>query len=166
MTASTARRLVGLLAIVLAIAACNREQPAPEATPEAPAAETASAEPAPAEPAKIPGTDAIAAVDNAPAEAGVQPAGGFDAKAFASVYAAEGIGIDFKADGTYAMTVHAASADADLKSTGTWTVDASGKQLVLDSDDKSEADRRYELVSWDELKALDGGQVLRRESAH
>ena len=157
---------VSPIAIACLLAACAREQPAPTtAEPEAvePAA-PAPAEAAP-EPAKIPGTDAIAAVDNAPAEAGVQPAGGFDAKAFAGVFAAEGARIEFKPDGTYAMTVHAASADADLESAGTWIADAGGKQVTLDSNDKSEADRHYQLVSTDELKAVEGGQVLRREGA-
>lgn len=162
MTVSTMRRLVGLLAIVLIIAACKRESSAPDATPEPPP-QAATTETAAAEPAKIPGTDAIAAVDNAPAEAGVQPAPGIDAKAFAGVFVAEGARIEFKPDGNYAMTVHAASADADLESTGTWSAEADGRHVLLDSNDKSETDRRYERVSPDELKAVEGGQVLRRE---
>ena len=165
MTASTPHRIAVLLVAALAIAACKREQSAMEATPEPPAAATAPVEAGPAEPGTIPGTDAISAVDNAPAQAGVQPAAGVDAKAFAGVFVAEGARIEFKADGTYAMTVHAASADADLESTGTWSTDADDRHLLLDSDDKSEADRRYELASPDELKAVESGQVLRREGA-
>lgn len=166
MTASTPHRIAVLLVATLAIAACKREQPAPEATPVSPPQAAAPAtETAPTEAATIPGTDAIAAVENASAEAGVQPAAGIDAKAFAGVFVAEGARIEFKADGRYAMTVHAASADADLESTGTWSTDAGDRHVLLDPDDKSEADRRYQRVSPDELKAVEGGQVLRREGA-
>ena len=40
-----------------------------------------------------------------------------------------------------------------------------GKALLLDSNDKAEADRRFDVVSKDELKASGGGQVLRRKGA-
>lgn len=167
MTSSNPYRLAALTAIVLAFAACTREAPVPA---EAPEAQAQPAEEAPAvEPAKIPGTDAIAAVDNTPAEAGVQPAdntiGGVDSKRFAGTFATEGARIELRADGTYAMTVHAASADADLESTGTWSAAADGKTLLLDSDDKSEPDRSYTVVSKDEITQTEGGQTLRRVGA-
>ncbi len=167
MTSSNSHRLAALAVISLAFAACTRDAPAPAAEPEAQA--QAAAEAAPAEPAKIPGTDAIAAVDNTPAEAGVQPAentiGGVDTKGFAGTFATEGARIEFKADGRYAMTVHAASADADLESTGTWSAAADGKTLLLDSDDKSEPDRSYTVVSKDEIAQAEGGRTLRRTGA-
>jgi hypothetical protein len=157
-------RIAALTTIVLAFVACTREAPAPAETPE-PQAEPVTAAPA-AEPAKIPGTDAIAVVDNTPAEAGVQPAentiGGVDSKGFAGTFTAEGARIEFKPDGRYAMTVHAVSANADLESTGTWTTTDDGKALLLDSDDKSEPDTRYTVVSKDEIIQTEGGRTLRR----
>jgi hypothetical protein len=167
MTSSNPYRLTALAAIVLAFAACTREAPEPAEAPEAQAQPAAEA-PA-AEPAKIPGTDAIAAVDNTPAEVGVQPTestiDGVDTKGFAGTFATEGARIEFKADGTYAMTVHAASANADLESTGTWSAAADGTTLLLDSDDKSEPDRSYTVISKDEITQTEGGQTLRRVDA-
>jgi len=167
MTSPNPYRLAALTAISLALAACTREATAPAEAPQAQA--QAAPEAAPAEAAKIPGTDAIAAVDNTPAEAGVQPAqttiGGVDTKSFAGIFSTEGARIEFKADGRYAMTVHAASADADLESTGSWSATDDGKALLLDFDDKSEPDRRYTVVSKDEITQTEGGQTLRRVGA-
>ena len=164
MPCPNAFRIAALATIVLAFAACTREAPAPAETPEPQAAPAAQAPAAGS--AKIPGTDAIAVVDNTPAEAGVQPAentiGGVDSKGFAGTFTAEGARIEFKPDGRYAMTVHAASANADLESTGTWTATDDGKTLLLDSDDKSEPDTRYTVVSKDEIAQTEGGRTLRR----
>lgn len=168
MTIPTTHRLTALLALMLALAACRQEPaPASDTAAEAPPAETAqSAAPAAAEAAKVPGTDAIEAVDNGPLEPGAQTIGGVDTKAFAGTFATEGARITFNADGTYAMTVHAASADADLESTGTWTAQAKGNEVLLDSNDKSEPDRSYVVVSKDEIWEVGGGgRVLRREGA-
>ena len=167
MTFTTSSRIAVTTVFVLAFAACTREGPAPAETPD-PQAEPAAQTPA-SEPAKIPGTDAIAVVDNTPAEAGVQPAertiGGVDSKGFAGIFTAEGARVEFKADGRYAMTVHAASANADLESTGSWTATDGGKALLLDSDDKSEPDTRYTVVSKDEIIQTEGGRTLRRTGA-
>ena len=61
--------------------------------------------------------------------------------------------------------MHAESANADLATDGTWTVEADGKHILLDPNSKAEADRRYEIVSHDELRAVDGGQSLGREGS-
>lgn len=167
MTIPTAHRLAAPLALTLALAACGQKPaPAGDTAAETPPAEaTQPAAPAAAEPATVPGTDAIEAVDNGPLEPGAQTIGGVDTKAFAGTFATTGTRIAFNADGTYAMTVHAAGADADLESTGTWTTQAGGKRLLLDSDDKSEPDRRYDVLSRDEIRQTEGGRTLRREGA-
>lgn len=156
------KHALAALALLLVLAGCNRDADAP--TVRVPA--TTGPEPAPvpatdAAPTTDPlaGTDAVDVVDHG------SPAGdvrGFDAKAFAGTYAATGTSLAVAADGTYILTVHAESADADLASAGTWTLEGDGRHVLLDPSDKSEPDRRYELVSPDELRALDGGQSLRR----
>lgn len=181
MTSTTIRpaavRTMGCaLLIALALGACRREEPAPTDTPQAgadAAAQTDALPAAPAiagqgEPPKIAGTDAIAVSENTSADAATQPAtptvAGTELKDFAGRFAAQDASIQLNGDGTYAMTVRAQSAGADLESSGTWTVQDGGQALLLDANDKSEPDRRYAVVSADELKASDGGQVLRRQS--
>ena len=166
MTVSTFPRLTALLALALAAAACQRA-PAPTNDANAGAEPATPAEPAPtaAETATVPGTDAIEAVDNGPLDPAARTVAGVDIREFAGVFSTEGARIAFKPDGTYAMTVHAASADADLDSGGTWTAEAGGNEILLDSDDKSEPDRRYAVVSKDEIRQVEGGQTLRRENA-
>jgi copper homeostasis protein (lipoprotein) len=159
------------VAFALALGACKRDEPAPTDTPQADA--TAAADPAPTattehvDPPRIEGTDAIAVSENTSADAGTQgtaqTVAGTELKDFAGSFAGSGTSVQLNADGTYAMTARAESAGADLQTQGTWTVQAAGKELLLDSDDKSEADRLYGVVSKDELKAGDGGQVLRRD---
>ena len=102
-------------------------------------------------------TDAIAEIDHA------APGGdtAFDAKAFAGTFAAEGTSLAIAADGTYTLTVRAESADADLTSGGTWTVQADGRELLLDPEDKSEPDRLYRIASSDRLRAEDGSFLVR-----
>ena len=68
-------------------------------------------------------------------------------------------------DGTYTFTVHAESADADLSTAGTWTVDADGSGLLLDPDSKDEPDQRFTITSADTLTAVAGGRVLQRDGA-
>ena len=167
-----ALRRFALLAIaVSALAACKREQPAPTDVPEA-APQAAGAPPvadAGGATATLPGTDAVSAVDDTGAQAGVQPEAvtiaGIDAKTFAGTFSAEGARLELKPDGTYASSVHAASADADLAGSGTWTAEDGGAQLLLDSDDKREPDQRYTVVSREELRQVGGDRVLRR-AAH
>jgi len=105
------------------------------------------------------GTDAIAVIDHG---SPVGDGGAFDTKAFAGTFDAEGTSLAINADGSYALTVHAESAGADLTSGGTWTVQADGRELLLDPEDKSEPDRLYRIVSNDRLRAIDGGQFLDR----
>lgn len=164
-------RLATLLAAILAVAACERREPATIQVPgEDAAAETADAGAADETvPATATGTDAISATPTIEAEAGVQPAqetiAGTDPKTFAGTFSAEGAKLELSADGSYAMTVHAESAGAELRSNGTWTAEDGGKRLLLDPDSKSEQDRSYTVVTVDELEADDGGQVLRREGS-
>ncbi len=167
MTVSTAHRLIAVLALALALAACRQETVPAGDTAEPQPAASADAAPAATEPAAgtIPGTDAIEAVDNGPLDPAAQMVGGVHVRDFAGTFSTEGARIELKADGTYAMTVHAASADADLESAGTWSAAADGKEILLDPDDKSETDRRYTVVSKDEITQVEGGQTLRRESA-
>ena len=151
------------VSLMAALGACRQEQPAPSETPQAAAevpADVAPAQPAPvAEPAKIPGTDAIAVSQNTSADTVTQgnapKVAGTDPKDFAGRFGTGADALQLNADGTYAM-----AAD-----TGTWTVEAGGRELLLDSNDKAAADRRYAVVSRDELKAGEGGQVLRRDGA-
>lgn len=141
------------------LSACERAHEAP--VEAAPSAETAaSADPAASEtPA---GIDATHVVDRAsPADAPRT----FDVKAFAGTFAGPGARLVLAADGTYAHTVHAESADADLSTTGTWTVDADGSGLLLDPDSKDEPDQSFTIGSADTLTAVAGGRVLRRDGA-
>ncbi len=157
--------------LALALGACRREEPAPSATPQAEAAAVPAEAPAATtehvDPPKIAGTDAIAVSENTSADATTQGAAstvaGVDSKDFAGRFATQGTTIQLNADGTYAMTAGAESGGGDVQYTGTWSVEAGGKQLLLDSDNKAEPDRRYAVVSKDELKASEGGQSLRRE---
>lgn len=160
------------LLAMLALGACRKEPPAPSETPqavvEAPAEPVAPASTAPVEPQKIPGTDAIAVSQNTSADAKVQARptmiAGVEPRDFAGDFAATDTELRLQGDGTYAMQSGAPGAGGP-ESTGTWTVEAGGKALLLDSNDKAEADRRFDVVSKDELKASGGGQVLRRKGA-
>jgi len=147
-----------LLAVAIAtltLAACKREsEPVP--SPEPAVAATAET------PEPAAGTDATEVVDQQP------PAGdavAFDTKAFAGTFSATGVRLEIAADGTYRLNVHAESANADLTTDGTWTVEADGKHILLDPNSKAEADRRYEIVSQDELRPMDGSESLGREGS-
>ena len=173
MTSKTNVRSTTLLcltvAFALALGACKRDEPAPTDTPQADAAAAPAATTEHVDPPKIEGTDAIAVSENTSADAGTQGAAqtvaGTEVKDFAGTFAGSGTSVQLNADGTYSMTARAESAGADLQTQGTWTVQSDGKELLLDSDDKSEADRVYAVVSKDELKAGEGDQVLRRDGA-
>jgi hypothetical protein len=166
MTSQLPRRFAAAalcVALMAALGACRQEQPAPADTPQAAAEVPAEAATAPAmqpaEPAKIAGTDAIAVSQNTSADAATQGAAqkiaGTDAKDFAGRFAAGSDALQLNADGTYTMA----------QDTGTWTVEGDGKTLLLDSNDKAATDRRYAVVSRDELRASEGGAVLRRDGA-
>lgn len=146
--------LLAVAVATLALAACKREAepaPAPEPAVVAPAE---TAEPAAA-------TDATAVIEHA------SPAGdvAFDTKGFAGTFGAAGSSLEIAADGTYRLSAATQGSDDGLQSQGTWTVEADGKQILLDPDSKAEADRRYDIVTHDELRALDGGPSLRREAS-
>ena len=151
------RRLPPVM-LVLALAACT-----PEPTPAPPAAEDAdkaaqTAEALPADPL-LAGTDASAVGRHEAADPE-----GFDRKAFAGRFAgilpcADCPGIEtslgIQAGGTYALSETRRGGEA-VHSTGTWTVQDDGAGLLLDPDSKEAADRRFERVSRDEIRAVDG----------
>ena len=157
MSIRAARFAFLLAAGALALGACERAHEAPTVAPTtdvAPPVETPAATDDGGE------IDATRVIDRAPV-AGA--AAGFDVKAFAGTFAAEGANLQLASDGTYTLVVHAESADADLTTTGTWTVEAEGAEVLLDPDSKDQPDRRYAITSNDALTAVDGGQVLRRD---
>lgn len=154
----TRKFLIVMLAIA-ALSACKRE--AEPVAASAPAVAPAPAAP-PNAPVAVAGTDATAAVETTMADANVQPAAdtataSFDSKGFAGEFGGDGDArLVIGADGTYALS------DGTIASNGTWTLEADGAHILLDPDSKAEPDRRYALVSTDELRAVDGGKVLRR----
>ncbi len=148
------------VAISIGTTACQRDA---ELTPDAaPAAEITPDDVRDPAPAPAPATDATQTGDATSPVADAPR--GFDTKAFAGTFTAPGTTLTIDTDGSYRMTVHAESANADLESTGTWTLQADGKHVLLDPESKSDPDRRYALVSSDELQPVDGGDPLRRRS--
>ena len=143
-----------LLPLALVLAACK---PAAEPAPATTA--TAEAPTAPVESGNVAGTDATAVVHHDRPD----PAG-FDRKAFAGTFAgtvpcADCPGIEthlaIDADGTFRLDETYQDRDAGVQTTGTWTIDADGKRLLLDPDTKDAADRHFEIVSKDEIRMLD-----------
>lgn len=153
-----ALKTFAIVSLCLCATACKRE-PAADTSPLPETAPAASSAPpaAPAQPV---------ATDTTMAEAGVQPNDNappwYDAKTFPGTFEAKGIRIELMPDGAYRALVHAASADADIDSDGTWTLEPDGQHILLDSNDKSEADRRLALMSVDALRADDRDQTLQR----
>jgi copper homeostasis protein (lipoprotein) len=145
-------------AVAIGTTSCQRDaEPATDAVPAAEITPDDVRDPAPA-----PTTDAAEVADMTSPVADAPR--GFDTKAFAGTFAAPGTTLSIDTDGSYRMTVHAESANADLESSGTWTLEAGGKHVLLDPESKSDPDRRYALVSNDELQPADGGEPLRRRS--
>ena len=147
------------LAAFAVLTGCRREEAAaPAVTP-----------PATVAPARV-ATIAAPATTAAPLGVATSAAPGehtdFDAKAFAGSFAAPGTRISFDADGNYTMRVHAESANADLDTQGTWTLEPDARHILLDPTSKAEPDRRYEVASIDELRPDDGGAALHREGTH
>lgn len=155
------RKLLIVMLAVASLSACKREAE-PPATPATPAMAPAAAAAAADDAATVAGTDATAAVETTVADANVQPAAdtataSFDSKGFAGEFGGDGDArLAIGADGTYALN------DGSVASSGTWTLEADGAHILLDPDSKAEPDRRYALVSNDELRAVDDGKVLRR----
>lgn len=147
---------VSLCLAFIALAGCRREE----------AAAPAVAPPATIAPASV-ATIAAPATTAAPLGVATSAAPGehtdFDAKAFAGNFTAPGMRISFDADGNYTMRAHAESANADLDTQGTWTLEPDARHILLDPTSKAEPDRRYEIASIDELRPDDGGATLRRE---
>jgi hypothetical protein len=147
---------VSLCLAIIALAGCRREE----------AAAPAVAPPATIAPASV-ATLAAPATTATPLGVAASAAPGehtdFDAKAFAGTFAAPGTRISFDADGNYTMRAHAESANADLDTEGTWTLEPDARHILLDPTSKAEPDRRYEIASIDELRPDDGGATLRRE---
>ena len=141
-------------ALVFALAAC-----APEPDPATAPATTAKAVgPAVAADPLLAGTDASAVVRHDAAD----PAG-FDRKAFGGTFAGilpcedcPGLqtSLEIRADGTFSQAEVRTGGDA-VHTTGTWTVDGDGRQLLLDPDSKQADDRRFAIVSRDEIRLLD-----------
>jgi len=144
--------LLAIALATLAVAACKRE-------PEAPAPAPAPAVAAPVDEVR---SAVISEVDhNSPASA--VPA--FDVKAFAGMYAgtlpcADCPGIEtsiaFTPEGAY--TINETYKDRDggsVTGNGTWTLREDGRTLLLDPEAKDGRDRWYQIVSANELRALD-----------
>lgn len=133
MNALRALSLVALVSFVL-LAACK------EPTPAAPVAEpTPAPVAAPVEPVA---TQADAAA--------------FDVRAFAGTFTGAPAGIetrvDLNADGSFRLVE---TGPEPREVSGTWTAEADNTQVLLDPDSKTESDRRYAIVSNDELRSLD-----------
>jgi uncharacterized lipoprotein NlpE involved in copper resistance len=137
--------VIASIALSAAIAGCKPQPPA-EPAADAPKAEAAVA------PAAMP-------------EAAPPVAPALDAKAFAGNFSgtlpcADCPGIDtqleLKADGTYAIEeTYQESKGGNFKGDGTWTAEEAGQRIRLDPNSKEERDRLYQVVSADEIRALD-----------
>ena len=147
-----------LLALAMSLVACK---PSADKAADAQAAPSPETTAAPVEtPAKDPSlanTDATAVVHHAQPD----PAG-FDRKSFAGAFTIDGTRLDIADAGTFTLVDGAETIN------GTWTIDEAGKRLLLDPDTKAGSDRHYEIVSNDELRAIDAdgtprdGAPLRR----
>jgi len=157
----TTRIHVSLCALfaLAALAGCRREEAAAPSAPPPPTN-------APAAVATLASPATVAAPFGVAASAAPGEHTDFDAKAFAGTFTAPGTRISFDADGNYTMRVHAESANADLDSQGTWTLEPDARHVLLDPASKAEADRRYAMASMDELRPDDGGAALHREGTH
>jgi copper homeostasis protein (lipoprotein) len=147
------KRILTVALAALALAACQRESPAPVAT-DAPAA-------------AAPATDAtpVAATETTMAQAGVQPGpGAIDNKAFAGKFTgtlpcADCPGIDetleLGADGSFTLTdVYRERPQGTFSMQGTWSTDADGKRIRLDPGSKAEVDRLFAIDDNDTLTLL------------
>jgi len=141
-------------ATVLALAACKPAQPPQASTPQTDAAATA------APGSTVPGTDASAAVDQAPgAEVSDKEGVVIDSKALAGDFEGNGSTLVIEADGGYTQTLNAGGAQ--LSSSGTWSAAGPGV-LLLDPQDKAAQDVRFDVVSADELRSQDGTYIFKR----
>lgn len=157
------KRILTVALAALALAACQRETPAPAAN-DAPAA-------------AAPATDAtpVVATETTMAQAGVQPGpGAIDGKAFAGKFTgtlpcADCPGIDetleLGADGSFSLTdVYRERPQGTSTLQGSWSTDADGKRIRLDPGSKAEADRLFAIDDNDTLTLL-GADGERADSA-
>lgn len=158
-------RLTFTIIGLMFLGACQR-QPEPGPAPVAEPATSATNAAAPAvEPVVDPvaGTDAVAAVDRAPA-AGA--GGAFDVKAFAGTFAGTlpcascpGIDtvLDIRADGRFVLTeTYRDEAGPPVVTQGTWSLEQDDSRVLLDPDGKDDRDRRYAIgAGHDRLQVLD-----------
>lgn len=137
--------VIASVALSVAIVGCKPQPPA-EPAADAPKAEAAVA------PAAVP-------------EAAPPVAPALDAKAFAGTFSgtlpcADCPGIDtkleLKADGSYAIDeTYQSRKDGNSKGDGTWTAEEAGQRVRLDPNSKTLEDRLYQVVSADEIRAVD-----------
>jgi hypothetical protein len=140
-------------AITLSVTACKpAESPQASTPPQTDAAATSAP--------TAPGTDATSAVDQAPAAEVTDKAGVvIDSKALAGEFEGNASRLVIEADGTYTQTLSAGGAQ--LSSSGTWSPAGPGV-LLLDPQDKSAQDVRFDVVSADELHSQDGTYTFKR----
>ncbi|MDQ3040225.1 MAG: copper resistance protein NlpE [Pseudomonadota bacterium] len=138
------RAAIAMACLVFA-AACNRNAEPETAAP--PLATPASTDMATTPDAGMP-ADAPAPI------AAEEP---FMTSSFAGTFSAADSSITLGADGSYTAKL------GDAMSEGTWTADARGMELLLDPHSKAEADRKYSVVSKNQIRAIDGGANLQRE---
>jgi copper homeostasis protein (lipoprotein) len=147
------KRILAISLAALALAACQREAPAPAAT-TAPAAAAATSAATP-----------VVAAETTMAQSGVQPGpGAVDAKAFAGKFTgtlpcADCPGIDetleLGADGSFTLTdVYRERPQGTSTIQGTWLADADGKRIRLDPGSKAEVDRLFAIDDNDTLTLL------------
>lgn len=137
-------------AAVLALAACKPAEPPAASTPPQPDAAATT----------TPATDAVSAVDQAPAAEVTDKDGVvIDSKALAGEFDGNGSKLMIEDDGTYTQTLNAGGAQ--LSGSGTWSAAGPGV-LLLDPQDKAAQDVRFDVVSADELRSQDGTYTFKR----
>lgn len=140
--------------LAIALAGCKPAANADKAVDagNAPASDTATTDVPAAAPATDPlleGSDAISIVQHDKPDPQ-----GFDRKAFAGRFSADGTALEIASDGGFVLTETSATGET-ATTQGSWSVDDAGKRLLLDPDTKEAADRHFEIPSGDELRAVD-----------
>jgi len=149
------KRILLALPVVLAVAACKPQQPAatPAANEPRPLVEDRAANLPPA------GTDAVSVVDNTPAVEITAASGDrLDNKSLAGKFTDGESILELRADGDYVQTLHVAGSE--IRGDGHWSA-AGGSALLLDPNGKGTEDARFEVVSADTLKGVDGREFVR-----
>lgn len=132
--------VVSMLGVALFAVGCKREAPEP---PVDPAIDNTAA------------VDAIAVIEQSPADSITATSMGFDSKSFAGKFGGTDATVELNADGNFVLVeTSQGAADGPNSIDGTWTVESDGKQLRLDPSSKEEADRVFAIVSNDEIRLL------------